>query len=66
MKSLIPRYSTYDEAVEDLANLQNDTLVTVDETLRIYRVTDGVEKTLEPVTNGANFSLSGTTLSITF
>lgn len=66
MKKLIPAYSTYEEAVADLDNLAIGQVVSVDETLRMYRVEDNVEKELVAITNGANFQYANSYLYITF
>ena len=66
MKHTIQAYSTYQEAEDDLTNLQIGEIVSVDETMRLYRVEDGTEKTLVAITNGANMELSGTVLTITY
>lgn len=66
MKHTIPAYDTYANAEADLDNLLGGQVISVDETLRLYRVVDGTVKSLEPITNGANMSLSGTVLTITY
>lgn len=67
MKSSIVNYDTYANAVTDLANLYVGQVVSVEETMRLYRVDDsGVQLELTPLTNGANMSLSGNILTITY
>lgn len=67
MKSSIVNYDTYANAVTDLANLYVGQVVSVEETMRLYRVNDsGVQLELTPLTNGANMSLSGNILTITY
>lgn len=67
MKSSIVNYDTYANAVADLANLYVGQVVSVEETMRLYRVDDsGVQLELKPLTNGANMSLSGNILTITY
>jgi hypothetical protein len=67
MKSSIVNYDTYANAVADLANLYVGQMVAVEETMRLYRVDDsGVQLELKPLTNGANMSLSGNILTITY
>lgn len=67
MKSSIVNYDTYANAVADLSNLYVGQMVAVEETMRLYRVDDsGVQLELKPLTNGANMSLSGNILTITY
>jgi len=67
MKSSIVNYDTYANAVADLANLYVGQVVSVEETMRLYRVDNsGVQLELKPLTNGANMSLSGNILTITY
>ena len=65
MKYTIPLYDTYTEATDDLLNLIVGQVVSIVETNRLYRVQDGVEKSLVPITDGASYSLVGDTLTIT-
>jgi len=65
MKYTIPLYDTYSEATADLINLIVGQVVSIVETNRLYRVVDGVEKSLVPITDGAAYSLVGDTLTIT-
>lgn len=64
MKSTIPNYSTYTELETDISNLRVGQLVSCEETMRLYRIDDS--NVITPITNGANFSLSGTTLTIVY
>lgn len=64
MKSTIPNYGTYSELEADVSNLRVGQIVSCEETLRLYRIDDS--NVITPLTNGANFSLSGTTLTISY
>ena len=67
MKSNIVEYDTYANAVADIANLYVGQMIAVEETMRLYKVDDsGVQRELKPLTNGANMSLSGNILTITY